>query len=484
MCARRPDGANRPFRPTPEVPARNTGSAPEKQPHFFHRPMQNPLYDAVIVGGGPAGSTAGAYLALGGLRVLIVEKERFPRFHIGESVMPVSSAILREIGVWDKVERAGFMPKYGAEFHVGNRSVLPKHVEFSKGLVPGLDYTYQVERSRFDHLLLEHARELGCEVRQETRVTAVAPLGRAGYQVTLAAAETADAGPGTVSGKFLIDASGRDTLFAKPIKTAPVNPAFAKRVAIFGHFRGVLRNKGRAEGNIVIVRHGDGWFWIIPFSSEHASVGVVTTTDRMRAARLKPAALFAQLVAESPKVAHALENAEPVTPFHVTADYNYRARRFATSRLLLVGDAACFMDPMFSTGVFVALLSAKLAAAEVLGAHRRGRGLGWWQRARYTRRLGSNLAVLEKLVQAFYDNAAFSVFMERNAPWRMAPAINSIVAGHSNPPWAVRWRYWLFLLVCRVQRIRPLVPSICFDASPADRESAPAAARELAATDA
>jgi flavin-dependent dehydrogenase len=426
--------------------------------------MPPPAYDALIIGGGPAGSTAGAYLARAGLRVLIVEKERFPRFHIGESIMPVSNAILREIGVWGKVEQAGFQPKYGAEFHVGNRSVLPKHVEFSKGLVPGLDYTYQVDRARFDHLLLDHAGELGCEIRQETRATAVEATGRSGYEVSLGdGAAAAGAGVEKVRCRFLIDASGRDNLFAKPIRTAPVNPAFAKRVAIFAHFRGVTRNTGRAAGNIVIVRHGDGWFWIIPFSPEHTSVGVVTTTARMRESHLKPAALFDQLAAESPKLAQALANAEPITPFHVTADYTYRARRFAASRLLLVGDAACFLDPMFSTGVFVALLSARLAAAEVIAAHGRGRGLGWWQQRRYTRRLGSNLSVLEKLVAAFYDNDAFSVFMERNAPLRMAPAINSIVAGHSDPPWAVRWRYWLFLLVCRVQRIRPLVPPIQFE---------------------
>lgn len=429
--------------------------------------MPQPEYDALIIGGGPAGSTTGAYLSRAGLRVLIVEKERFPRFKIGESVMPVSNAILKEIGVWDKVEAAGFQRKYGAEFHVGNRSVLPKHVEFCKGLVSGLDYTYQVERSRFDLLLLEHAQELGCEVRQETRATAVTPVDREGYEVTLCPAGGV-AGGGTVRCKFLVDASGRDTLFPKPIKTAPADPALAKRVAIFAHFRGVRRNTGRAAGNIVIVRQGDGWFWTIPFAAEHTSVGVVTTTERMRSSRLKPAALFQQLVDECPKLAHVMEHAEPITPFVATADYNYRARRFAMERLVLVGDAACFLDPMFSTGVFVALLSAKLAAAEVLMAHRRGRGLSWWQQRRYARNLGSHLVVLERLVKAFYDNAAFSVFMERNAPLRMAPAINSIVAGHSNPPWAVRWRYWLFLLVCRIQRIRPLVPPIRFGAPPAE----------------
>ncbi len=163
-------------------------------------------------------------------------------------------------------------------------------------------------------------------------------------------------------------------------------------------------------------------------------------------------------MAESPKLTAALAGVDWDTKYHVTADYNYRAHRFADRRLLLVGDAACFLDPMFSTGVFLALLSAKLAAGEVISAHHRGRALSWWARRRYTRRLGANVATLERMVLAFYDDASFSVFMERSAPLRMIPAVNALVAGHSDPPWPVRWRYWLFLLVCRLQRWRPVVP--------------------------
>ena len=417
----------------------------------------SPDFDAVIVGGGPAGSTAGAYLARAGLRVLIVEKERFPRFHIGESLMPVANTVLRETGAWEKVERAGFVRKYGAEFHVGNRSVLPRFVRFAEGMLPGLEYTYQVERSRFDHLLLEHAAELGCAVRQETRVTAVRPLGRDGYEITLGLAGE------TVRCAYLVDASGRDRLFDKPIATAPANSGLDKRIALYGHFRGVGRTAGPAGGNIIITRHGDGWGWIIPIDEDRTSVGVVVPAERLRASRLKPEAVFRQVVSDSDKMRRAMEGAEPLGPCHATADYNYRARRFAAPRMLLVGDAACFLDPMFSTGVFLALFSAKLASEEILRAHRRGsRALSLVQRWRYTRRLTRNLANLERLVLAFYDNASFAVFMERKAPARIIPAINSLVAGYSDPPWRVWWRYWTFLAVCRLQRIRPVVPPVDF----------------------
>ena len=428
-------------------------------------PRTPPDFDAVIIGGGPAGSVAGAYLVRAGLRVLIVEKERFPRFHIGESLMPVVNSVLREIGAWDKVERAGFVPKYGAEFHVGNRSAPPRHVEFARGMVPGLDYTYQVERSRFDQLLLEHAAELGCAVRQETRAVAVqgsGPGGRGGYEVTLLPVGSRDGAPGeTVRCAYLVDASGRDRLFAKPIPTAPAHPDLDKRVAVYGHFHGVKRAAGQAGGNIVIVRHEDGWGWLIPLDEERTSVGVVTTAGRMRASRLGPEAMFRQIVAESDKLGRALAGAVPLTPFHAAADYNYRAQAFAGPRLVLVGDAACFLDPMFSTGVFLALLSAKLAAEEITRAHGRGgAALSFLQRRRYARRLGTQIAALERLVLAFYDNASFAVFMERKAPLQMVPAINSLVAGYADPPWPVRWRYWLFLLVCRLQRFRAVVPTV------------------------
>ena len=419
-------------------------------------------FDAVIIGGGPAGSTAGTLLARAGLRVLIVEKERFPRFHIGESIMPVANAILQESGAWEKVERAGFVRKHGAEFHVANKSVLPRHVEFAKGLLPGVDYTYQVERAKFDQILLEHAAESGCVVRQETKAREIRALGQEGYEVGLETTGGGTEEPERVSGSFLIDASGRDALFAKPIATAAANPALAKRLAIYAHLEGVTRAGGKAGGNIVIIRHADGWAWLIPLSGDRVSVGIVVTTAAMREAKLKPEAMFWQIVGETPKLAQALAAAKSVGEFHVTADYNYRAKKFATPRMLLVGDAACFLDPMFSTGVFLALRSAKLASEEVLEAHRRQRKLGWRARWRYTRRLRANLRNLERLVLAFYDNRSFAVFMERSAPWRLIPAINSLVAGHADPPWNVKWRYWLFLLVCRLQRVWAVVPVVPF----------------------
>jgi flavin-dependent dehydrogenase len=429
---------------------------PNRQP--LYSLMQNRDFDVVIVGGGPAGSVAGSYLARGGLRVLIAEKDRFPRFKIGESLLPAGNAILQEIGVWEKIERAGFQQKFGAEFYVGNNSVPSKIVEFSQGMMPGLDYTYQVERARFDHLLLDHAASLGCEVRQGTKVTAAQEVD-GGYEATISPAN-GQGEPQTVRCTWMIDASGRENHFAKPLKLNRTEPILAKRMAIYAHFRGVRRSEGKAAGNIVIVRHGEGWFWLIPLDAERTSVGLVTSAERMRAAGRKPEELFGDIIGESVKLGELMEGAEPVSKFHVTSDYSYRAKRFAGPRLLLVGDAAGFLDPMFSTGVFIALLSAKLASGEILSANRRGAALSPWRQWRYTHTLGRHLRAFEKLVLAFYDNASYSVFMDRTPPLELARAINSIVAGNALPPWPVRWRYWVFLLVCKLQRRWPLVPSI------------------------
>ena len=424
--------------------------------------MADQDYDVLIVGGGPAGSTAGAYLARAGLRVLIAEKDRFPRFHIGESLLPAGNAILQETGVWPAVEQAGFKQKFGADFHVSNESVPTKRVRFSEGLQVGMDYTYQVERARFDELLLDHAASTGCKVRQETRVISSRET-PGGHEAMLQGAGGAE----SVRCAWILDASGRDNHFHKPLKLERSEPILAKKIAVYAHFEGVSRAEGRDSGNIVIVRHGDGWFWLIPLDEQRTSVGLVTGVERLRAGGSRPEELFAQVVAESSKLSALVEGATPVSKFYVTSDYSYRARRFADKRLMLIGDAAGFLDPMFSTGVFIALLSAKLASEELLAAHRRGRGLSKWRQRRYTRRLLAHFGIFESLVSAFYDNASFSVFMDRIPPMQLARAINAIVAGNSQPIWAVRWRYWVFLLVCRLQRRWPLVRPVSFAASSA-----------------
>ncbi len=402
----------------------------------------------VVVGGGPGGSTAAAFCRLQGFRTLVVEKEQFPRFHIGESLLPMGNALMREIGVWPKLEAAGFIRKYGAAFLLANGQA-ETEIRFTDSLVPGLDYTYQVERAKFDGLLLEHARELGAEVRFQTTVRAV-KTAEGVHRVQLDSA----AGTEQVTARWILDASGRETLFHLEQKRTLDPSPFPKRVAIYNHFRGVGRAPGTAAGHTVVVRLDDGWFWFIPLDEERTSVGLVTTVAAMQAAGLKPEAFFARAVANSVKLSELLAGSEALLPFRVTSDYSYFRQRLAADRTVLVGDAAGFFDPIFSSGVYMSMSSAKLAVEMVARAQAAGRPLTAGECRRYTAAVKSNARVFQRLIAVFYDNASFAVFMSPEVRWKIRRAVCSIVAGHSRLVWPLWWRYRAFLAICWLQRHR------------------------------
>ena len=403
-------------------------------------------YDVLVIGGGPAGSCAAARARQHGLRTLVVEKCAFPRFHIGESLLPAGNRVLREIGVWPKIEAAGFIPKYGAEFHRSDGSGVKKIV-FSESFIPGLDSTFQVERARFDGVLLDHARELGAEVRMQTSVTAL--------QTTESVHRATLSGPGgesTLTVPWVIDATGRETgLMSDQKRTLDPSP-FPKRMAIYSHFNGVVRAPGRDGGNILIVRLENGWFWIIPIDREKTSVGLVTTMEAFRAARESPEVYFQRALANSPKLRALMAGATPTMGFHVTSDYSYFRRDLAQERLVLAGDAGGFFDPIFSSGVYMATSSGKLAADMIAKAHAAGRDLAVAERRGYTRTVKRHAAVFQKLIAAFYDDDAFDVFMCEQVPWDLERGLNSIVAGYADLNWGLWWRYKVFLTVCRLQR--------------------------------
>lgn len=426
-------------------------------------------YDLVVIGAGPAGSTAATVAAAAGLRTLIVEKETFPRFRIGESLLPHGNGLLRELGVWDKVAAAGFIEKFGARFHTANGSA-SKEIIFANGIIPGLEKTYQVGRAKFDALLLDHARESGAEALLATAVTAVDERAD-GHMLTL---KSADGDAREITAAWVIDAGGRDNLFPDEAKRRLDPAALDRRVAVYAHFEGVPREDGWRGGHTAIVRLDDGWFWTIPIDAARTSVGLVTTTSALRASGLNPEAFFNQTVARHASTRALLGDARPATAHHVTADYSYFRESFARPRRLLAGDAAGFFDPIFSSGVYIAMHSAREAARLVVRAHREGRDLRPAERRRYTRDLKKHAGVFLKLIRAFYDNTSFSVFMCPAPPLALDRGVNSIVAGHSRLIWPIWWRFRLFLLVCRLQHLFPLVPRIHLGDRPAPA-AAPAA---------
>ncbi|MBL9210008.1 MAG: tryptophan 7-halogenase [Opitutaceae bacterium] len=413
--------------------------------------MDTVEYDLLVIGGGPAGSCAAATARQHGLRTLVVEKCAFPRFRLGESLLPAGNRVLQQIGVWPKVEAAGFVPKYGAEFHRSDGSG-EKKVVFSRSLIPGLDRAFQVERAKFDSLLLEHARECGAEVRMETAVTSLEATAD-GHRANL----VGPAGASTVRVPWVIDATGRESALTSEQKRTLDPSPFPKRMAIYSHFHGVARAAGPEGGNILVVRLEHGWCWLIPIDAERTSVGIVTSVQAFRAAGASPQVYFEGAVAGSPKLRQLLRRAVPVLGFQVTSDYSYFRRDLAQERLVLVGDAAGFFDPIFSSGVYLALSSARLAAELVGRAHAAGRPLTAREQRRYTRAVKRHAGVFQRLIAAFYDDDAFDVFMCEEIPWDLKPGLTSIVAGHADLTWPLWWRYNVFLTVCRLQRYWKIV---------------------------
>lgn len=416
-------------------------------------PMPARDFDLIVVGGGPAGSTAAALACRRGLSVLLVEKERFPRFHIGESLLPMCNVLMRETGAWERVAAAGFIVKHGAIFQTADGRASLETL-FRDGLVPGLDHTFQVDRARYDQLLLDHARDLGAEVRLETAAREIRSE-EGGHQLLL----EGPAGTGWVRAPWLIDATGRENLLATPQKRDLDPPRLERRMAIYGHFLGIPRPPGEAAGHTLAVRLEDGWFWFIPIDGERTSVGLVAPSRALQGAGA-PEELFRRTVAGSVRLRELFAAARPAIPLRVTSDYSYFRRELAAERMILVGDAAGFFDPIFSSGIYMSMWSARAAVELLARARAAGRGLTARERRGYTRRVKSHARVFETLIRTFYDKAGFSVFMTREAPLRVRAAVNSILAGHVRLIWPIWWRFQIFRAACWIQRHYPLCPRV------------------------
>ncbi|MGZ0710008.1 NAD(P)/FAD-dependent oxidoreductase [Coraliomargarita sp. W4R53] len=407
------------------------------------------MIDVLILGGGPAGSCAGAALARAGKQVRILETSDFSKPRIGESMLPFSNAVFQQIGVWEKIEAAGFICKYGAEFETadGARRV---HNVFAKGYVPHHDYTYQVERPRFDRLMLDHAVAEGCTLDTHTCIDSITE------HCDHISLQSKDGQ--TLKTRWLIDASGRRRVLGKhwELPTAP-NP-YPSRVAVFNHFKNATRASGTEAGNIIITRKDNGWFWQIPISAEITSVGFVALSASLRQSGLRPQAWFEHNVAQSPAVAKRLKEAEPCGDYKSTTDYSHMFENFCGQRYFLVGDAATFSDPIFSSGVYLGLESALAASQAIIQAGECC--LSTRAQTKYTQTLKSRTKIVRELIDIFYSDSGFAVFMNPTDKFQLFATVNSIVAGNTRPNFGVRWRYALFKQICRWNRNYRLVPRV------------------------
>lgn len=340
--------------------------------------------DVVIIGGGPAGSAAGGYLSKGGLDCLILERERFPRPHVGESLVPSTTVVFRELGFLDQMEAAGFPRKYGAAWTSDVDK--PAYEHDWEGLDPeyhaqvrfeereqegvGQNYTYHVDRGKFDELLLRHAERLGASVEEEAVVREVDFDSEApGVLVTYAKdGETRD-----VRARMVVDASGRRAFLGNRLGLKVVDPVF-DQYAVHTWFEGFDRGEG-PDANYIVIHFlpiTNTWVWQIPITEEITSFGVVTQKKHFKAAKSDLEGFFRDCVARRPELEEKLKEARRIRDFTPEGDYSYAMTRFCGDRFVLIGDAARFVDPIFSSGVSIALTSARLASRDILAAAEAG----------------------------------------------------------------------------------------------------------------
>jgi flavin-dependent dehydrogenase len=410
-------------------------------------------YDVAIIGGGPAGSTAGTLLAQAGRKVVILEREKFPRFHIGESLLPYSLAAFDRLGVRERLDRWA-VDKRGAEIATacGGRTV---KFLFEHGFRLRHRRAYQVERATFDQMLLERAREVGAEVREQTTVERV-EFGADSTTLRLVGGEE-------VRARYLLDASGRNAVVGQQLGLRKTLPNLRK-FSCFAHYENVQRDCGVDGGLTRLVHAGKHWFWFIPLDDVRTSVGVVMDVDDFKAAKLSPAAMLESVIAASPVMSERMQNAGRLTEVHAIGDYSYRNARLTGPRWMLIGDAAGFIDPIFSTGVFLAIHSGE-QCADVLNQVLDDPAKEARLFPRYEKALRSVMDKYLRFVTAWYRPEFIEVFTSPTQKFQLAPAVNAVLAGNLGSDFAIWWRMQLFYLIVFLQRFVALCPRL--DGKPA-----------------
>lgn len=412
------------------------------------------MIDVLVIGGGPAGSTAATLLARKGFSVTLLERERFPRFQVGESLLPYNNDLFERLGVTVPLGQGSFTPKYGAGFVTAD-GALGYTFRFVENLPEAYHSSFQVKRAEFDELLLRNAAASGVDVREGTAVTAVDLADSKRAIVTAANGERIEA-------RFVVDASGHGAFLGNRLGDRK-DVDELKKVAIFAHYKNVPRPEGRDAGNTIIVVLRDAWFWLIPVSGDTMSVGLVVGQDHLRGCGLSPEELLRRTIDAAPYLAERMKDAERVTPVYVRRDFSFTMKRRTGKNFALIGDAAGFLDPIFSTGVFMAMKSADIAADAI---EQRLRGGSMRLLRRYDRSFQSAMNKYFRFIANFYRREFLEVFLQPKTDYGLIPVITGILAGNifvTNS----RWKLALFFFFVRAQKLFGVIaPPIAWEELP------------------
>ena len=399
--------------------------------------------DVLVIGGGPAGSTMSAFLTQKGWKVTLLEKVHHPRFHIGESLLPLNMPIFDRLGVRHEIEAIGML-KPGAEFNY--EGYKPAVYYFSKAMDKNFPIAYQVRRSEFDHALLRNSARLGTDVREGVRVTEI-ELNPG--QPTRVHAEDESGAKLLWETKYLVDASGRDTLLASRFNMKHRNPEHNSS-AIFGHFSGVERRPGQDAGNISVYWFEHGWYWLIPLKDGSTSIGAVCWPYYLKS-RNKPVDDFLwDTIRLNPLLAERMKNARLMAPALATGNFSYQAERMYGDGWLLIGDAYAFIDPVFSSGVFLGMNGAEFGSQVVDEMLRKGDFSVAGNAAplrRYEKTLRRGLKTFSWFIYRITTPALRKMFMSPRNVFRMEEGILSLLAADIFRKTPIRFPLFMFKVI-------------------------------------
>lgn len=387
------------------------------------------FFDVLVIGGGPAGTTAAALLSEMGHSVVLLEKNRHPRFHIGESLLPMNLPIFERLGVLADVDRIG-IKKPAAEFNSTKTNLSQDTFYFANAIEKNHPFAYQVRRSEFDELLFENCVVKGVDARQGVRVTEVV-LDSADMHRVTAINEKEQFQRFTC--RFIIDASGRDTFLASKLKQKKKNKRH-QMAAVYGHYHGVVRRSGADEGNISIYWFDHGWIWLIPLKDGVMSVGAVCWSAYLKTRTGDQAAFLRQTLDSVPEVQSRMQNAELIGSVQATANYSYSASKSVGDGFLLIGDAYAFVDPVFSSGVYLAMQGG-VDGADLVDALLRHPSGHQVLIKNYEKKINQGIGAISWFIYRFNTPVLHRLLMStddsRNHPWqyKIKASVISILSG-------------------------------------------------------